>query len=182
MIALIDQMLDLSRLEAGRLGLAEESVDLVEIIEQVRQDVAPQAVAKGLNLRITLPVSLPLVVGDPHRLRQILLNLVGNAVKFTEVGSVCVTASTAENGIDIDVSDTGIGITEEAMPHIFEEFRQVDGNMTRRYGGAGLGLAIAHKLAEQMGGSITVVSQHGAGSTFTLHLPAALAKTTSRRS
>jgi PAS domain S-box-containing protein len=172
MIALIDQLLDLSRMEAGRLDIAEVPVDLVEIIEQVRQDVAPQSAAKSLDLNIDLPPSLPLVVGDPDRLRQILLNLAGNAVKFTDEGSVRITACTTDGGVDVDVSDSGIGITAEALPMVFEEFRQVDGSMTRRHGGAGLGLAIAHKLARQMGGSITVVSRYGTGSTFTLHLPA----------
>ena len=173
MVALIDQMLDLSRTEAGRLELAAEPIDLAEIIERVRQDIAPQAAAKALDLRIDLPPSLPPVVGDPDRLRQILLNLVDNAVKFTDEGSVCVTAYTTEDGVAVAVSDTGIGITEETLPLIFEEFRQVDSRMTRRHGGTGLGLAIAQKLAEQMGGSITVASRHQAGSTFTLHLPAA---------
>jgi PAS domain S-box-containing protein len=173
MVTLIEQMLDLSRLEAGRLEMASEPVDLGEIIEQVRQDVAPQAMQKRLALDIELPPSLPRVLGDAERLRQVLLNLVGNAVKFTEQGSVWVRAGTTENGVDVIVRDSGIGIMPEALPHIFEEFRQAEIGMTRRRGGAGLGLAIARKLAEQMGGGISVQSQPGAGSTFTLHLLAA---------
>ncbi|MCC7022514.1 MAG: PAS domain S-box protein [Thermomicrobiales bacterium] len=173
MAALIDQMLELSRLEAGRLELTAEAVDLATIIEQVRQDVAPQAWAKGLRLDISTPSSLPPAVGDAERVRQILLNLVGNAVKFTEAGGVRVSARTTSAGIEVAVSDTGIGIAREALPHIFEEFRQADSSTTRRYGGAGLGLAIATRLAEQMGGSITVQSEPGAGSTFRLHLAAA---------
>ena len=173
MMTLIDQLLDLSRMEAGRLELAAEPVDLAEIIEQVRQDIAPQIAAQGLALTIDLPASLPPALGDPERIRQILLNLAGNAVKFTEEGAVRITACRAGDGVEVAVRDTGIGISAEALPSIFEEFRQVDGNLTRRYGGAGLGLAIARKLAQQMGGDIRVVSSPGAGSTFTLRLPAA---------
>jgi PAS domain S-box-containing protein len=173
MATLIDQMLELSRLEAGRLELISSAVDLAEIIEQVRQDVAPQAGAKGLRLDISMPSSLPLAIGDAERVRQILLNLVGNAVKFTESGVVRVRASATSAGVELSVSDTGIGIAPEALSFIFEEFRQADGGTTRRYGGAGLGLAIAARLAEQMGGSITVQSEIGVGSTFRLYLAAA---------
>jgi PAS domain S-box-containing protein len=173
MVALIEQMLDLSRMEAGRLELESKPVVLSEILEQVRQDVTPQAAAKALIFTIELPESLPLALGDPVRLRQILLNLADNAVKFTDRGTVRIAARATGDDIEVTVSDTGIGIAAEALPHIFEEFRQVDGNLTRRYGGAGLGLAISRRLAEQMGGSITVSSQPGTGSTFTLHLIAA---------
>lgn len=176
MIALIDQMLDLSRMEAGRLELDAKPVDLAEIIEQVRQDVAPQAVAKGLALQVDIAPELPLVLGDPGRLRQILLNLAGNAVKFTDRGSVRIAARATKDETLLIVSDTGIGITDEALPHIFEEFRQVDGNLTRRYGGAGLGLAIAKRLAEQMGGQLTVSSTPRVGSAFTVHLPASASR------
>ena len=171
MVTLIDQLLDLSRMEAGRLELAQEPVDLGEIIEQVRQDVAPQAAMQGLDLHIELAPALPLVRGDADRMRQILLNLVGNAVKFTEQGSVRISASASDDEVMVAVHDTGIGITAGTLPVIFEEFRQVDGSLTRRHGGAGLGLAVAHKLAEHMQGTITVLSQPGVGSTFTLYLP-----------
>jgi two-component system sensor histidine kinase/response regulator len=170
MIGLIEQLLDLSRMEAGRLQLADEPVDLGAIIEEARQDVAPQVAAKEIELGIALPPSYPLVRGDRDRLRQIVLNLVGNAVKFTERGLVQIAVCLAPDGVDVVVRDTGIGITAEALPLIFEEFRQVDGSMTRRYGGAGLGLAIARKLANQMGGDISVESTAGVGSSFTLHL------------
>ena len=173
MLTLVEQMLELSQLDAGQMQLATEPVDLAEIIEEVRRDVAPQVKAKALDLSVDLPPSLPVVIGDPDRLRQIVLILVDNAVKFTEEGSVRVTARSTEQGIAVAVRDTGLGIAEEAFPLIFEEFRQVDSGMTRSYGGAGLGLALARKLAEQMGGSISVVSAPQAGSTFTLHLPMA---------
>jgi PAS domain S-box-containing protein len=171
MVTLIEQMLDLSRMEAGQLNLKLTDVDLAEIVEQVRQDVAPQAEAKGIGLEISVPPALPLVRGDAHRLRQILLNLAGNAVKFTEQGTVRISAvPTASGGVDVAVSDTGIGIAPDAQDRIFEEFQQVDGAQTRRYGGAGLGLSIARGLAEQMNGTITVSSVPGDGATFTLRL------------
>jgi PAS domain S-box-containing protein len=173
LITLVGQMLDLSRLEAGQLDLVLEQVDLGRIIEQVREDVAPQAAAKGLALDIALPSSLPVVTGDPQRVRQILLNLVGNAVKFTERGGVRIVAGETAEGVSVAVSDTGVGIPPEALPHIFQEFRQAESGMTRRYDGAGLGLAIARGLAAQHGGTITVQSEPHVGSTFTLHLPIA---------
>ena len=171
MINLINQLLDLSRMEAGRLTFATEPVDLAKVIEQVRQDVAPQAAAKSLALQIDLPPSLPAVLGDAERLRQILLNLVGNAVKFTEAGWVRIAGRITDDGVAVAVTDTGLGVPPETLPHIFEEFRQADHGMTRRYEGAGLGLAIAKKLTEHMGGRINVESCPGVGSTFTLHLP-----------
>jgi PAS domain S-box-containing protein len=170
MATLIEQLLDLTRMEAGRLDLAAVPVDLATIIEQVRQDIVPQVAAKALDFVITVPVTLPPVLGDPLRLRQILLNLVANAVKFTDTGSVHITATAHSGGVEVAIQDTGIGISEQDLPSIFEEFRQVDGNLSRRYGGAGLGLAIASGLAEQMGGRITVTSTPGAGSAFALHL------------
>jgi PAS domain S-box-containing protein len=173
MVTLIEQLLDLSRMEAGRLDLARDPVDLPGIIEQVRQDVAPQAGARDLTLTIDLPKRLPHALGDAGRVRQILLNLAGNAVKFTEQGGVQIHAQTKGDGVEITVCDSGIGIAPEALASIFEEFHQVDGNLTRRRGGAGLGLAISKRLAEQMGGSVGVTSEPGAGSAFTLWLPAA---------
>jgi signal transduction histidine kinase len=123
-------------------------------------------------VEIELPEGLPLVTGDAERVRQILLNLAGNAVKFTQAGGVRITAAAAvSGGVVVAVSDTGMGISAEALLHIFEAFHQVDSSLTRRHQGSGLGLAIARKLAEQMGGSITVSSEPDIGSTFTLHLP-----------
>lgn len=173
MLTLINQLLDLSRMEAGRLVLAEEAVDLAEIIEAVRQDVAPQAAAKELVLQISLHQPLPMVIGDEERVRQILLNLAGNAVKFTDTGSVTISAAaTSQDEVEVLVRDTGVGILAADIPLIFEEFRQVDSQLSRRHGGAGLGLAISTRLAEQMAGSIQVSSEPGVGSTFRLTLPA----------
>jgi PAS domain S-box-containing protein len=173
MLTLINQLLDLSRMEVGRLVLAEEVVDLGQVSEAVRQDVAPQAAAKGLALQIALGPSLPSVIGDEERVRQILLNLAGNAVKFTDAGGVTISAAETTGGeVEVLVRDTGVGISAADLPHIFEEFRQGDSRLSRRHGGAGLGLAIAARLAQQMAGRIEVSSEPGVGSTFRLYLPA----------
>jgi PAS domain S-box-containing protein len=173
MVTLIEQLLDLTRMEAGRLELDMEPVELMSVLDQVLQDVTPMIAEKGLGFSINLPQRLPLIHCDPIRLRQILLNLVGNAVKFTDTGAISVDVSRTERDALITVRDTGIGIESEALPFIFEEFRQVDSSLTRRYGGAGLGLAISQRLAEQMNGAITVESTPGQGSSFTLRLPLA---------
>src|SRR5215212_4681932 len=142
LVDLVKQMLDLSRLEAGHLELKAEAVALPPVIEEVRQGVAPQAAAKGLSLRIDLPEELPLIVGDEMGLCQVLLNLAGNAVKYTDQGEVRVSAKQIEGEVSITVSDTGIGIAPDVLPHIFDEFRQVHHGTTRKYDGAGLGLTI----------------------------------------
>lgn len=173
MVTLIEQLLDLTRMEAGRLDLAVEPVDLPEILDQVQQDIAPMIADKALTFEVHLPARLPRIQCDPLRLRQILLNLVGNAVKFTDTGGITVEVTATASDANIVVRDTGIGIAPGALPLIFEEFRQVDSRLTRRYGGAGLGLAISQRLAEQMHGQITVESKEGVGSAFTLRLPLA---------
>ncbi|HEY8611559.1 MAG TPA: PAS domain S-box protein, partial [Roseomonas sp.] len=172
MVHLIEQMLDLSRMEAGRLELKHEAVDVGRVLELVRQDVAPQAEGKGLTLRVVSPAGVPQALGDAERVRQIVLNLAGNAVKFTETGTIVIGARAVPDGVAIVVEDSGIGIAPDDLSHIFEEFRQVDSTLSRRHGGAGLGLAISQRLAEQMGGTITVESTPGTGSIFTLRLPA----------
>jgi PAS domain S-box-containing protein len=170
LVDLVKQMLDLSRLEAGQLELTATAVALPPVIEEVRQGVAPLAATKGLALRIDLPEDLPLVVGDEMGLCQVLLNLAGNAVKYTDQGEVRVSAERIEGEVSVTVSDTGIGIAPDVLPHIFDEFRQVHRGTTRKYDGAGLGLTIAKRLAERMGGRLSVASQPGTGSSFTLHL------------
>jgi PAS domain S-box-containing protein len=174
LVELVKQMLDISRLDAGQLELNVAPVSLASIVEAVRQDVAPQGAAKALTFTIDIPADLPPVLGDEMGVHQILLNLVGNAVKFTERGEVRISAEAREDQVAVVVRDTGIGIAAETLPHIFEEFHQVDRGMTRRYEGAGLGLTIARRLAERMGGRLSAESRPGVGSTFTLHLPAAL--------
>ena len=171
LLALVDDLLDLSRIEAGRLDLVPEEVDLADVVARVAAEVAPLAAAKGLTLTVAAPAGLPRLRADPVRLRQLLLNLAGNAVKFTERGAVTLTARAAAVGVEVAVADTGIGIAAEALPHVFDEFRQADSSTTRRYGGSGLGLAIAHRLARMHGGAIAVESAPAVGSTFTVWLP-----------
>ncbi len=137
MLTLITQLLDLSRIEAGRLDLVRRPVHLATILNQGRHLGAPLALQKGLDLCVEVPEGVPPVLGDAERLRQILLNLAGNAVKFTEHGSVAITTETTADGLTVGVRDTGIGIAPEAISQIFEVFRQVDSRMTRRHGGAG---------------------------------------------
>ena len=168
---LVNDVLDLSKIEAGRLDLSPETIDLAAIVEQVRAELAPQAVAKGLLLAVEIPAGLPPLEADPARLHQILLNLAANAIKFTAEGRVAITARVGRNGVDVAVADTGIGIEPEALAFVFDEFRQADDGISRRFGGTGLGLSISHKLAELHGGTITAASVPGAGSTFTLTLP-----------
>jgi PAS domain S-box-containing protein len=170
---LVDDLLDLARIEAGRLDLAIRAVDVGEAIKQVHRMVSVQAAAKGIDSAVTVEPDLPLIAADPDRLTQILLNLVGNAVKFTERGHVLSTVRRAGEGVEISVTDTGIGIAPEAQSAIFDEFRQADASTTRRFGGTGLGLAIAKRLVEMQSGTLRVESTLGVGSTFTLWLPAA---------
>lgn len=171
--ALIDDLLDLARIEAGRMHLTLRPVDVGDAMERVRRMVAAQAAAKNLELVFSVEDGLPPAAADINRLIQILLNLVGNAVKFTEHGRVVCTARTRHGGIEILVEDTGIGISPEALDQIFDEFHQGDSGTTRRYGGTGLGLAIARRLVDMHGGSIRVASELGTGSTFAVWLPAA---------
>ncbi|MCD6029700.1 MAG: sensor hybrid histidine kinase [Thermomicrobiales bacterium] len=171
--ALVDDLLDLARMEAGRLELLIRPVDVMEAIERVRRLVAAQAASKGIAVEVSVAPGLPPVAADLNRLVQVLFNLLGNAVKFTERGSVRTTVRTAGNGIEFRVVDTGIGIAPEALAHIFDEFRQADIGTTRRFGGSGLGLAIAKRLVEMQGGTISVESTVGKGSTFRVWLPAA---------
>jgi signal transduction histidine kinase len=170
---LVDNLLDLARIEAGRLELVVRAVDVRETIARVHRMVAGQAVAKGLEVQLDVASGLPLAAADPDRLFQVLLNLVSNAVKFTERGHVRSTARAAGSGVEIAVTDTGIGIAREVVGCIFDEFRQADAGTTRKFGGSGLGLAIAKRLVEMHGGAIAVTSEVGAGSTFTVWLPAA---------
>ena len=170
---LVDDLLDLARIEAGRLDLAISAVDVGEAIRRVHRMVSVQAAAKGIDSVVTVEPDLPPIAADPDRLTQILLNLVGNAVKFTEQGYIHSTVRRADGGVEISVADTGIGIAPEAQTAIFDEFRQADASTTRRFGGTGLGLAIAKRLVEMQGGTLTVESTVAVGSTFTLWLPAA---------
>jgi signal transduction histidine kinase/ActR/RegA family two-component response regulator len=180
LLTLINDVLDFSRIEAGHLTLKPQPFDLAGLIEEVCALAAVTAEEAGLTLstRLALPQPCP-VRGDPSRLRQILQNLVGNAIKFTEQGSVKVVAHhEADSGrTRIEVIDTGIGIDPEALPRIFDAFAQADGSAARRYGGTGLGLTISREIARAMGGDLVCVSapRRGSAFTLTLTLPAASA-------
>ena len=171
LLALINDVLDLSKIEAGRVEVIWEKIYLKEFIESIIASVKPLADEKKLPLKTSFDESIDFIVTDPEKLKRILFNLLSNAIKFTDKGEVAVEVKAEKEKILISVKDTGIGIPEEALDYIFEAFRQVDGSTTRRYGGTGLGLNIAKKLAELLGGEIKVKSKVGVGSTFTVILP-----------
>jgi CheY-like chemotaxis protein len=168
LLRIIDDILDFSKIEAGRLDLEQIELSTVELIEGAAETLAPQAVAKGLSLVAYVAADAPdRVVGDPLRLQQILFNLLGNAIKFTEAGSVRLTLENAGDGLlRIKVADTGIGLTDAQRGRLFQPFVQADSATTRRFGGTGLGLSIVRRLAEAMQGGVEVLSTPGEGSTF----------------
>jgi signal transduction histidine kinase/DNA-binding response OmpR family regulator len=173
LLALINDILDLSKIEAGRVDFAVEPLLLQELLDHLRSVLEPMAQQKQLAFRVEMAEGAPaLLRNDPRRLQQILKNLLANAVKFTDEGSVELTVRAAANArVRFEVRDTGIGIPREQQRLIFEAFRQADGSASRRYGGTGLGLFISHQLAQRMGGGIEVDSEPGRGSCFTLELP-----------
>jgi PAS domain S-box-containing protein len=181
LVELINDILDISKIEAGQLELELMDFPLVEAIERACEDASLQAGAKGVEFTVDIADDLRRQThGDGRRLRQILLNLASNAVKFTGQGKITVRASTrASNDVDaavvlrVEVTDSGIGIAPAAQVYIFEPFKQADSATTRNYGGTGLGLAIARELTETMGGTIGVESTPGTGSTFWIELPLA---------
>ncbi|MCC4587276.1 response regulator [Xanthomonas sp. NCPPB 1067] len=173
LLALINDILDLSKIEAGHVELADETVDTGSIVQRLRDTFEPLARQKGLTLEIGSEVGAPSqLVVDSQRLQQILKNLLANAIKFTEHGKVRLSIQAHTPGrVLFKVEDTGIGIAREQTEVIFEAFRQADGSTRRRYGGTGLGLSISRDLAQRMGGGIRVDSEPGRGSCFTLELP-----------
>ena len=182
LLDIINDILDFSKIEAGKLELEETDFDLHVLLEDVCEMFAHRVEARGLELASHIALDVPAAVrGDPGRLRQILVNLIGNAVKFTEQGSIVVRAGVkqddaAETIAWFSVSDTGIGIPAERLHRLFKPFSQVDASTTRKYGGSGLGLAVCRQLVELQGGTIGVESQEGHGSTF--HFTVRLAKRT----
>ena len=174
---LIDEILDFSRIEAGKLDLAAEPFDLAGLVEGVVELLAPRAQDKGIEIAAMIAPDLPAsVVGDAVRLRQVLTNLAGNAVKFTERGGVGVLVSTDPEGrVRFAVSDTGPGIPLDRREAVFREFEQADNTTTRRHGGTGLGLAISRRIVESMGGGLALEDREGGGSVFAfaVALPAA---------
>jgi len=177
LLTIINDILDFSKIEAGRLRLEPVSFDIMVAVEEVGELLSSAAAEKGLDLIIRIAPDVPRhVVGDPGRIRQILINLANNAIKFTATGHVLLNMEREESAdgevlLRFGVSDTGIGIAEDRLEHIFDKFTQVDASSTRRYGGTGLGLAISRELVTLMGGTLRVTSRLGEGSTFTARVP-----------
>ena len=180
LLTVLNDILDFSKIEAGKLDVESVDHDLRRVVEDTAALMAAEAQQKGLEVTWVVDAAVPkLVKGDPVRLRQVLMNLLGNAVKFTAAGEVALAvrlASSVADGVpvellELEVTDTGIGIDPAAMERLFDAFTQADASTTRRYGGTGLGLAISRQLVELMGGQLTVRSVVGTGSTFTVRLP-----------
>ena len=175
LLVILNDILDLSKLEAGRSELEIAPFDPRQVIGNVRDILRYKAEEKGLALAVDIADDVPrTLMGDPTRLNQILLNLAGNAIKFTERGSIAVRVGWMNAELRIDVIDTGIGIPQDRLVTIFEEFTQAYSDTARKYGGTGLGLTISKRLAEMQGGSISVSSEQGKGSTFTVSIPYAI--------
>jgi PAS domain S-box-containing protein len=170
LLALISDLLDLSRIESGHMDLATAPFDFAGVVQEVASNLKPMVAHKGLRLELHVPASLPLV-GDRRKCYQVLLNLANNAVKFTERGSVTIAAVASAGRLRVSVSDTGIGVRPEQVGLLFEVFRQLDGSPRRTHEGTGLGLHLCRKLLDLMGGEIEVASEFGAGSCFTFSLP-----------
>jgi len=172
LLGIISEILDISKIEAGKIELEQAAFDLRDVVEEITETFADPAGAKGLELTCSIPANLPTaLIGDAGRLRQILMNLISNALKFTNDGEVRICVDPVEVGanqafIAFAVSDTGIGIPVDKQRDIFDAFAQADSSTTRRYGGTGLGLSIAKQLCEMMGGTIELTSEPGRGSTF----------------
>ncbi len=171
LLGLINDVLDLSKIEAGQLTLSLTDYSLAELVQSVHIAVEPLASRKNLTLTTEIPKGLPTGYGDERRLAQVLLNLVGNAIKFTEVGEVAIAVSQANGSFSVAVRDSGPGVDPAHQTKIFEEFQQVDNTSTRQKGGSGLGLAISKRIVEMHGGKITVNSTLGKGATFTIKFP-----------
>jgi signal transduction histidine kinase/ActR/RegA family two-component response regulator len=173
LLALLDDILDLSKIESGAMEFESLPTAVGAIVEEVRKLLTARAGIRGIGLRTEVAPEVPAqLLLDPTRLRQVLLNLVGNAIKFTPQGEVVIRATWADEQLRLEVSDTGIGIPAEHVERIFQPFVQADASTTRRFGGTGLGLTIVHRLVDAQGGAITVRSEAGKGSTFTVTLPA----------
>ncbi len=168
----LNDILDLSKIEAGKLAISNINLDLYSLLENTVKVLDTTASEKNIGLRLNMNSGVPrYIYGDPHRLRQSLMNLINNAIKFTETGHVDVLASFRDGLIRFEVKDTGIGVDPEKARHLFKPFSQADNTISRKYGGSGLGLSITKHLIEAMGGKIGMSSEVGAGSTFWIELP-----------
>lgn len=174
LLSLVNDLLDMGRIQAGRLTVAAGPVAFADLAELMIAELRPAALAKGLALELVVPAGLPPVQADEQRLYQVLRVLASNALKFTPAGgAVSVRAAAPAGRLRVEIVDTGIGIAAADMPRLFCKFEQLEGGLTRTHGGAGLGLAIAHSLIELHGGEIGANSEPGRGSTFWFELPLA---------
>jgi PAS domain S-box-containing protein len=175
LLAIINDILDLSKIEAGRMDLRMETFDVTDVLRDVQSTVQPLAMLRGNRLEIACREGAREGYGDVAKFRQSLLNLVNNACKFTENGKVAITVQRVQRDrrevLEIEVRDSGIGIHPDHLGKLFQPFSQVDASATRKYGGTGLGLAISRKFCQMMGGDIAVESELGRGSRFTMHIP-----------
>ncbi len=172
LMTLINDILDLSKIEAGKMDIKEEDTLAEEILEEVANSINPLVLNKKIEFKIVRNTNTKIIIHtDRGKIVQVLINLLGNAVKFTDEGSVSLQISTVNDMLKFDIKDTGIGIPDDEQKYIFEEFRQVDGSTTKKYGGTGLGLAICKKIADLLDGEISVTSKVGEGSTFSFAVP-----------
>jgi signal transduction histidine kinase len=171
LLSLINDVLDLSKIEAGRMELAPEEYSAGDIVETVAASLQSLASEKGLNFVTQVQPDIALAYGDGKRILQCLTNLAANALKFTKQGQVKISVEQKQEMLQYSVSDTGIGIPKDQIENVFGEFRQVDAAITREFGGTGLGLSITKKFVEMHGGRIWVVSELSKGSTFTFEIP-----------
>jgi len=171
LLNLINDVLDISKIEAGELEVSKEAFNLRQVIAQVVESLRPLAQQKGLSLSVQIASDVDFVVSDERRIRQVLINLANNAIKFTEKGGVTIVCRTRNSLIEVEVTDTGIGIREEDMDNLFKPFQQLDIGTSRRYEGTGLGLSVCKRILVVLGGTIQVKSQLGKGTTFAFTLP-----------
>ena len=173
LLNLINDVLDISKIEAGEVEITKEAFSMPQIVDQVVESLRPLAEQKGLSLFAKIDADVDRVVSDERRVRQILINLANNAIKFTEKGGVRIACHRRDGAIEVRLTDTGIGIREEDMGKLFEPFRQLDTGTARKYEGTGLGLSVCKRILELLGGRIWVESRFGEGSTFAFTLPVA---------
>ncbi len=175
LLELINEILDLSKIEAGKMEIYLVTFEIHPLLQEITQDIQPLLDKNKNTLKTSIPANLGTMTADITRVRQTVINLLGNACKFTEGGTVTLSCKREERGdtewILFSITDTGIGLKEDQIVNIFQEFKQADSSTTRKYGGTGLGLSICKRFCQMMGGDITVTSEHGKGSTFTIHLP-----------
>jgi signal transduction histidine kinase len=173
LLTIINEILDISRIEAGRMPLQRSTFRIPDLVAEVQSELEPIIMRSKLRVTVNVPKDLPAITSDRQKVKQILLNLLSNSLKFTHLGGITITARRfpKERELALSVADTGIGVASEDQDKIFEDFRQLDNSPTRAYGGTGLGLSICRRLATMLDGRISLQSRVGKGSTFTLTLP-----------